>query len=902
MECPDEAELGFTSVSAFFTAPRALESGADEVASKGLKDRQEEEGPTDAKRRRRKSNKTKDILERQTKLKKGLVTKPRSKRQATAKEVQAAASLHPIVESTDVAADTSKHFVSSTLTSVTPPTAEKVSLEIYTEPLSLVEAAKQRDDWTSIKNSTDNARDSASSPITKVAEDAPSLRSQPKLVLNDVLQNFSYAPTIPHALSLSPTRSSSGEAFTKKRRVEALETAAQPKRPEYMVEPPEDGVKSIKVKRVKKTRAPKEKAVKVVKQKEAKIPKEKMAEKGRPRKAKSPAKKARTITDLATAAFRAPVVLDEQPMTSAFFTPRSATAALDSPALDFVESATTDAAKKKPARRKPSAKALERAEKAAAKERKLAGDKLLSPESAAHRFGAQSVLFGTSSQLARPESPTFVRQLQHTLAESEIVAESGLQDKTEGHSAPRGRLATMRTGRGLWSASARDDDDSLLVIEQEQIRGTVRHSEDTPSVPIAAESDREDGFIDIDAIAHPALEGRDVSDITAEDIGMLQRATHEVSDVACATTGGEIDESFVDIDTIEAAVTGASCTAMSLPIDDTFVDIDTINAVPAKAATEWHSIDSPEKPQARPASPVIPIVPTPDRPALKPLTVNTHLPSFGQAFTATAAMLAKASPKRTKASTQDTTTTKPRGRPRKLPASEGALASSSSKRSRKTPASETALPPSSPRGSRAKSPSFKAACAASEVTTSTSRKCRKQASPTKNEDDKCWLHIDEIEDSEAETLSPSPPRLSRSPSATTTAIPSLELSAPSAPPTKSVPAVPPSQRYADKKRDWSPVFAVLFPQITKVVKGAEPTKDPSKPSWHEKMLMYDPIVLEDLTAWLNDQGLRYETPARGKRSEDGAMETKAIEPWMVQKWCEEKSVCCLWKGGLRGGR
>ena len=62
------------------------------------------------------------------------------------------------------------------------------------------------------------------------------------------------------------------------------------------------------------------------------------------------------------------------------------------------------------------------------------------------------------------------------------------------------------------------------------------------------------------------------------------------------------------------------------------------------------------------------------------------------------------------------------------------------------------------------------------------------------------------------------------------------------------------------------------------------------PTWHEKILLFDPIVLEDLTVWLNTEGL-------GLIGED--REVSTIE---VRDWCESKSICCLWKGGWRGNR
>jgi hypothetical protein len=54
------------------------------------------------------------------------------------------------------------------------------------------------------------------------------------------------------------------------------------------------------------------------------------------------------------------------------------------------------------------------------------------------------------------------------------------------------------------------------------------------------------------------------------------------------------------------------------------------------------------------------------------------------------------------------------------------------------------------------------------------------------------------------------------------------------------------------------------------------------------MLLYDPIIVEDLTLWLNLGQL-------GKVGHDGE-----VSPAAVKKWCESRSICCLWKVNLRG--
>ena len=80
--------------------------------------------------------------------------------------------------------------------------------------------------------------------------------------------------------------------------------------------------------------------------------------------------------------------------------------------------------------------------------------------------------------------------------------------------------------------------------------------------------------------------------------------------------------------------------------------------------------------------------------------------------------------------------------------------------------------------------------------------------------------------------------------------------------------------------------------ITKYV--ASPSRDHQRdPTWHEKILIYDPVVLEDLAAWLNTEGL-------GLIGED--REVSALE---VRAWCEMKGVCCYgvgggWRGNLKG--
>ena len=57
------------------------------------------------------------------------------------------------------------------------------------------------------------------------------------------------------------------------------------------------------------------------------------------------------------------------------------------------------------------------------------------------------------------------------------------------------------------------------------------------------------------------------------------------------------------------------------------------------------------------------------------------------------------------------------------------------------------------------------------------------------------------------------------------------------------------------------------------------------PTWHEKIIMYDAIILEDLTSWLNVEGFAL------------IGEDREVGPLDVRKWCEDRGISCCWKQG-----
>ncbi|WEW58931.1 5'-flap endonuclease [Emydomyces testavorans] len=75
-------------------------------------------------------------------------------------------------------------------------------------------------------------------------------------------------------------------------------------------------------------------------------------------------------------------------------------------------------------------------------------------------------------------------------------------------------------------------------------------------------------------------------------------------------------------------------------------------------------------------------------------------------------------------------------------------------------------------------------------------------------------------------------------------------------------------------------------QITKAIR-AQPRMAAidgvKRPTWLEKILMYDPIWLDGLTSWLNTEGL-------GRVGEG-----RKVSRFTVREWCEGKGICCTWR-------
>lgn len=157
----------------------------------------------------------------------------------------------------------------------------------------------------------------------------------------------------------------------------------------------------------------------------------------------------------------------------------------------------------------------------------------------------------------------------------------------------------------------------------------------------------------------------------------------------------------------------------------------------------------------------------------------------------------------------------------------------------------------------------------SQKATTTSR--RKPATRKHGKPRTTSPEIEEIEDSEDEAI-PSPRRL---PVAAAQSLP-ISTVPPRSPARGSSTATNTSRRTS---------LPDLASQISKAVR-AQPRSLSSacaRPNWYEKILMYDPIILEDFATWLNTEGL-------GLVGED-----REVGAGFLREWCESKGICCCWR-------
>ncbi|OGM43456.1 structure-specific endonuclease subunit slx4 [Aspergillus bombycis] len=449
---------------------------------------------------------------------------------------------------------------------------------------------------------------------------------------------------------------------------------------------------------------------------------------------------------------------------------------------------------------------------------------VLSPEEATKSLENQELVFGTCSQLEREDSPTSLKELQAAISESEryAMAEPSPLSSTL-CATPTSRFTTAR---GLWSVAARDLEGSL--IRQTKVVDLV----DTPE---------------------PAKMTTSTND---------NRNEKALEDAAIVTLGEPLDLSRSEAPRLKNIPA-----ARKVPYP-----------VPGMPTTK--ASDKPKETTSQPSEP------QPEMPhysGFADAKLSKQVASYGfKPLKNRKKMIellqkcweskhGKSTTSETQAGSQ-TTSTEPTpeitSSESKTPQKQQFKTTDSRKTTTKSKIDPDSNAP--PKTKSRKTPS-----ASDTIIASSTQSKRNQAPPTHS-----FINVEEIQDSEEETL-PSPFRTQNryilQPPETKQALPvSKTLCSPSRSKRRTNKSTTSNSANIDQKQPE------LTDQILKAI-HAQPAGTPSRPSWHERILLYDPIILEDFAAWLNTEGL-------GLIGED-----REVGTGLLRKWCESRGICCCYR-------
>lgn len=456
---------------------------------------------------------------------------------------------------------------------------------------------------------------------------------------------------------------------------------------------------------------------------------------------------------------------------------------------------------------------------------------VLSPEAAAKSLENQDLMFGTCSQLEREDSPQTLREMQQAIRESEgFVPREGEQNTVSD-------VVSRRSGtRNLWSVASRDTEGTLVqaepldMIDLTGAAGALKKKDNTTAIanPRTSATGQEDDWLDLDS---------EKLDSSSKQKSQPEKRSKSAAQPKPAASPEPV-ASGRDIQANVASSQRAGSQQPSMPHYSGFTDAELSSQV---ASFGFKSV----------------------RGRKKMIELLQKCWESKQGISAPAISSQKQHTPAPAQTTSETKTAKPKGKAK-------------SKQS---------------------------------TTVSTPKKSTQRVSKAGKNAQPSFMDVEEIQDSEEEIfLSPSQvqKRYTEIFSNTTssTVEPSLEIltkqSQPPSPANRETSTIKSSRAakkvtssVASKADNTDPSkrnsLLDLSIQITKAVRHQSQSSHPSThagrilPTWQEKIVMYDPIILEDLTTWLNVEGL-------GMVGED-----REVNTGIVRKWCENRGICCCWR-------
>jgi hypothetical protein len=560
-----------------------------------------------------------------------------------------------------------------------------------------------------------------------------------------------------------------------------------------------------------------------------------------------------------------------------------------------------------------------------AKKKPLPTPVLLSPESALKAIDSQDTLFGSASQLARDESPTFIRDTAGATKQSESsftstpVPTQNTIPSEPGSTTRRGNQGTSRfvKSRNLWATASRDHDNALLQID---------------TIDLFDSPDLRHAFTGKDAMLEPTA-SRD------RELGSLEKALPTLSGGHLGRLEIPKGSGWLDIDDI--GITTPTAHVMK----NTFTQRRTIHVAsepPAKGAKssldagdvhEAERIKQPsagdlERQQSAPVSAGVSSLTEPSRlqmPAFNGFTtgeLSNQLKKYGFKPIKKREKMIEVLQSCWEAKHQSKTNTTSQMAVGDAPGEElevathgGILSKVHGLATRPTPkVPKKKIPAPRDRSATPAQPAGRKAGEGDEDTGKTPKqrkKAERNAKEPKNPKASgkrkskasalSTEHVIDISDIEDTTIDKPHNPPSSPPVTSGQAGCGIAMQSAACLPTPPL-TLPPNISAESDEATPRPLESCgsdlpdINSQITDAIRKyvPSPTRDHQRdPTWHEKILMYDPIVLEDLAAWLNTEGL-------GLIGED--REVSALD---VRSWCEMKGVCCYgvgggWRGNVKG--
>ncbi|CAK7236436.1 5'-flap endonuclease [Sporothrix bragantina] len=655
-----------------------------------------------------------------------------------------------------------------------------------------------------------------------------------------------------------------------------------------------------------------------------------------PTKTKAPKKKVRTLTDLAVAAYAdAPAEEDDKAATTAT-TKRQLEVIDESAPLAEVE-VRQGFPTSKLRKLKSTAAAAAAAKKTKPRAKKAPAPRkpaLLSPASARAASNAQDFLFGTSSQLASEHSPTFLRHLHTAMQESNRGSVAHRGHESDGDDGmERNRLLdilanmsseadfptvdltgerTPATGdrKRLWGAAARGADGHLSFDNVIDLEDAIEFPEDPHQVIAMAQRAA------AEAIQKEAQEATSTSAAAAAAATVTttlstQKSTQKPKATKSSRGKGKQSAKAPATQENDAMLPTPAQTAPSAPPATTSLPSAPTMAAVAKAAKATKSRKAiKEKETVRPNFDILTTAQLAKkvsdygykamkvRSAMVALlnqcwdaqhpqpsaTVSAPTPAPAPAPAQTPAATVDSEPP-AHAQTPTKTQTKPKAT--RVTKPKATKATSTTKATQTKISGTTTLPRASISSAKTAASFTPVACASIHTTAKTSASSKPERL------------VYEIDDSESDGRfsSPEPPTAEATSRWGLVEGEEKVIDDSDFQDIDDIVATDLDESDNDMDNDMSMVAdapltyeeSALFQYISTAVTQQPRTSDPTAPSWHEKILMYDTIILETFTAWLNDGPLQ----AAGYA---GA----AVDAPTVKKWCESKSVCCIWRKNQHG--